>query len=263
MLRCITSLYINRAIVFRIAHMDFTQRYLGTLLGVVWALLNPLATILIIYFVFTFGLKAGIVGGQKYHLWLIPGMLSWFYISEAVLNGAAAVTDYRYLVMKINFPVEILPYVKTLAPIIPHVALMSLYLAYMFIVEKSRSVMWLQLIYYLGCANCLCLAASYLTSAFNVFARDTISLLSITIQILFWATPIFWNPSILPPHLAAWILKSPTNYIIQGYRESIFTHVGFWERPVEGLIFWGFTLGLLFLGTSIFNRTKKHFADVL
>lgn len=259
----LSGLLQNMIITFRAGRMDFRQQYLGHFLGAAWSILQPLATITIIYFVFTRGLKINKIGQQDFAIWLIPGMLAWFYISNALTSGASAITGYKHLVTNFVFPVETLPKAKALSPFVPHAFLMILFMLYLLAAGDAAPAMWPQLAYYFFCACCLCCAVNYITSALMVFAKDTLAFLTILIQVLFWATPIFWDPSILPASITAWLLKSPLYYIVRGYRDSLFSQAFFWERAWESVIFWAFTLCLLVLGKIVFKRTKKHFADVL
>lgn len=243
--------------------MDFRRRYLGTLLGGVWALISPLATIGLIYFVFSFGLKSGNIGQVSFIHWLVPGMLSWFYMSESIASGCFAIVENRHLITKMVFPVETLPVTKIVSGLPVHVLLMIIFLGILLGNSSVTYDAWWQLFYYLFCAFSLCVALSYITSACMVFIQDTSQVVGVFLQIFFWATPIFWNPAILHTSKARILLLSPFNYVIQGYRDALFGGVNFWEKPLETGVFWGITLLLAGSGWLLFRRTRPHFADVL
>ena len=250
-------------LTLRQASMDFRRRYLGTLLGGVWALISPLVTIALIYFVFTYGLKVDRMGGVSFINWLVPGMLVWFFISESLLNGCTVLIENSHLVTKVVFPLHILPPTKIISSLPVHLILVAVMLPLLIKEGTGTPGTWWQLIYYLFCAGLLCTAINYITSACMVFIKDTQHILGVIVQILFWTTPIFWNPNILKGSRAEIILYSPFNYVVQGYRDALFNSVNFWDKPEKTIVFWVVTMALLGFGHFFFSQTRPHFADVL
>ena len=203
------------------------------------------------------------MGDVPFISWLVPGMLAWFYIADALSNGVAAIVNSPHLVTKVVFPVKLLPIAHVLAPMFVHLFLMLVLLLYLFFAGRGSTIFWPQLLYYLGCSCVLCIAISYFTSACMVFTRDIASVVGVGLQMFFWATPIFWNPAMLEGTKLEFLSLSPINYVVSGYRDSLLSGVGFWEKPLETAVFWAFTLPCLFLGIVLFKRMRPHFADVL
>jgi len=258
------ALWENRLrLIWKLAVMDFRKRYLGTLLGGLWAVLSPLVTILLIYFVFTYGLKVGRMGNVSFDQWLIPGMLAWFFISEVLTYGVMAITESPHLVTKMQFPLRLLPPVKIVSALPVHLVLMFFFLVYMTAVSAGTPVYWVQVSYYLFCACILCLGITYFTCAIQVFVRDMSAIVAVVIQILFWATPIFWDPMLMKGSPLEFLVYSPFNYIVTGYRDSLFGGMPFWHKPMEGVVFWLTTLLFLAIGVILFQKSRPHFADVL
>ena len=265
-MRIIQMIFLRKPLLFlllRQTRMDFRKRYLGTLLGGVWAIISPLVTISLIYFVFTYGLKSGAMGNISFLNWFIPGMLAWIFISESIIAGCGAIVENSYLVTKMVFPVRILPPTKVLASLPVHLLLLTIFMGLLLVEGAGTIRSWWQLAYYLACGIIFCTALGYITASCMVFVRDTASVVAVLVQIFFWATPIFWDPMRLAASPYHRLLLSPFNYIIQGYRDSLFNGVYFWNRPTETLAFWAVTLTLIWLGQVLFQRTRPHFADVL
>lgn len=250
-------------LIYRQAFMDFKKRNLGTMLGGVWALLSPLTSIALIYFVFLYGLKTGMMGNISFLNWLVPAMLAWYFISESISLGTNAIYESSYLVTKVVFPVWTLPMARVLSALPVHALLMCIFIFILIIDGVGTPSSWFQLLYYAFCACVLCTAISLITSSLMVFVRDVMNIVAVVLQLLFWATPIFWDPAMIAGTKFSWLLLSPFNYILQGYRDSLFGGLFFWERPLATAFFWGVAVLLGGAGIVLYRRTRPHFADVL
>jgi lipopolysaccharide transport system permease protein/teichoic acid transport system permease protein len=253
----------NRAIFKSLVVNDFKQRYLGSYLGILWAFIQPLITVLIFWFVFQVGFKAQPVSDVPFILWLIAGMFPWFFFAEALSNATNAIMENAYLVKKVVFKVAFLPIIKIISALLVHLFFIGVLYLLFLLYGYSFTPYWLQLFYYLFATIVLVLGISYFTSSVVVFFRDMGQLVAMLLQFGFWMTPIFWSIGMIPQKYQ-WLLKlNPLYYIIEGYRDSMIHHVWFWEKPLLTLYFWVVALGMLWLGFSTFRRLKPHFADVL
>lgn len=250
-------------LLYRQSKMDFKKRYLGTMFGSFWAIAAQLVTIALIYFVFTFGLKSGAMGKISFIDWLIPGMLAWFFISEAIANSCSAILESSYLVTKIVFPVQILPLSKVIACFPVHCILMLIFMCSLLFQGTASIALWWQIGYYCICAIIFCCTLSIISSTCMIFIRDTANIVSVMLQVIFWATPIFWDAQMIAKSRFSFLLLSPFNYILQGYRDSLFSGVYFWQRPYETMLFWSIVTVLYFFGFYLFKTMRPHFADVL
>lgn len=251
----------SRYLIWTLAKRDFQSRYLGSYLGLVWAFVQPLVSILVLWFVFEVGFKAQPVQGVPFILWLMAGMIPWFFIADALASGAGAILDQSFLVKKVAFRVSILPVVKVVSSAIIHGFFLILLFLVFWLYGYPPRVSMLGAIYYSLAACILALGVSWLTSAVHVFVRDTSQVVSILVQFGFWLTPIFWSLSAIPVKYH-WILKlNPAYYIIQGYRDSFI--YGQWPSWQDSLYFWLVTGMFFALGAIIFKRLRPHFADVL
>ena len=252
-----------RPMLLGLAKNDFKSRYSGSLLGFLWAFIQPLSMVAIYWFVFKFGLKSNPVGEVPFILWLISGLIPWMFLSETITAGGNCMVEYNYLVKKIVFKIEILPLVKVVSAAFTHIFLVAVMIVIYIFSGFYPDVSYLQILYYVFCAIVLIAGIVYLVSALNVFVKDTLNVVGIVIQALFWATPIVWDYSIMPETVQTLLKLNPFYYIITGFRDCFIYKKFFWERPLHTVYFWLITLAILFLGTKIFNRFKEHFADVL
>ena len=255
----------SRRLVFSLAKNDFKTKYAGSYFGTVWAFVQPVVTICVYWFVFGLALRNGADRGVPFVLWLVAGLVPWFFIQEGLTGGTSALLEYNCLVKKVVFNIRILPVVKVFSAVFVHFFFVVIILVIYTCMGYPPSLYALQLIYYSFCTFMLILGLTYLTSSVVVFFRDLMQMINIVLQVGVWATPIMWSFSDLGlTGTVTTILKlNPVFYIVQGYRDSLIDKVGFWEHPVLTLYFWVFTLVVFFLGTKLFKKLQVHFADVL
>lgn len=257
----------RRKLIWDLAKSDFRKRFVGSYFGVVWMFIQPVVTVLIYFFVFQMGFKnAPPIPGYPYVQWLIPGIVPWFFISEALNAGTGCLQEYNYLVKKVVFQVEILPVIKVISCLMVHVIFVLIMVVVFLLYGTFPKVSWLQIVYYSFAAMVFSLGIVYFTSAVNVFFKDMAQIVSIFLQVWMWVTTIMWDPAMFADH-PAWlesVLKlNPVWYVVNGYRDSMLTGSAFWERPGVTVYFWCVTAVLFFVGLKVFKRLRPHFADVL
>lgn len=251
--------------LLQLAKNDFKTKYAGSYLGIVWAFVQPIVTVLVYWFVFEKGLKSGAVLDVPFVLWLIAGLVPWFFFSDALNGGTNALIDYQYLVKKVVFQINILPLVKVVSAFFVHLFFLLFTLILFAGYGYFPDLYVLQIAYYSLCAFVLVLGISYATSALVGFFRDLTQIIGIVLQVGVWMTPIMWNIDTmgLPEGLKIVFKANPMYYIVSGYRDALINKVWFWENAGATMYFWIFTICVLGLGTIIFKKLKPHFADVL
>ena len=260
------ELYRNRRLVLKLAKNDFKTKYAGSYLGIVWAFVQPIVTVLVYWFVFSVGFKAGTGDlGVPFVLYLVAGIVPWFFFQDALNGGTNALIEYNYLVKKVVFKISILPIVKIISALFVHVFFVVFALILCACYGYTPSLYTLQIIYYSICTFLLVLGLVYATSAIVIFFRDLTQIISIFLQVGVWLTPIMWDINMLSSH--PWLIKlfklNPMYYVVTGYRDSMLGHVGIWNHASWTIYFWVVTILLFGLGSVIFKRLKPHFADVL
>ena len=250
--------------VMRLAANDMKARYSASALGVVWAFIQPLITILVFWFVFQAGFKTAPVDNVPYILWFIVGYVPWIYFSDVLNFGVNVLSDYSYLVKKVKFQVEYLPVIRIISSFFVHVFFV-VFIFFMFGFYRYRiSLKWIQAVYYSGALTVFSWGVIMLFSALSVFYKDISQLVSVILQIGFWATPVFWNPDTIHDIAVRKVLGlNPMYYIVEGYRACFIRQDYFWDHPLQAAYFWGITGIVCCVGLSAFKRLRPHFADGL
>lgn len=261
------ELYQNRALILNLAKNDFKTRFAGSYLGIVWAFVQPIVTVLVYWFVFQVGLRSGNVQDYPFVLWLVAGLVPWFFFQEALNGGTNALIEYSYLVKKVVFKISTLPLVKVISALFVHAFFvlftLILYCAYGYFPDLYT----LQIIYYSFALFVFVLGICYTTCAVVIFFRDLSQIINIVLQVGVWITPIMWNIEDMGqrmPRVLVLIMKAnPLYYIVNGYRDALLNKVWFWERFDLTCLYWLVTAAVFAVGAVIFKRLKVHFADIL
>lgn len=257
------DIYEKRKLILTLAKSDFRKKFVGSYFGIVWMFVQPIVTVLIYYFVFQVAMKATPATDKPYVIWLIPGIVPWFFFNEAMAAATNSLYDYQHLVKKMVFKVSILPIVKLMSSLFVHIIFICIMVGVYLIFGETPSLWWFQIIYYTACTLFLLLGLSYFTASVNVIFKDMGQIVNICLQFGFWLAPIMWDLSMLPEKFHFLFKLNPFYYIVQGYRDSFVFKVGFWEKPELTVYFWVVGLAVFMLGTFMFKRLKPHFADVL
>lgn len=258
------ELYVNRKLIFSLAKNDFKTKYAASYLGVFWAFVQPIVTIAIYTFVFQVGFKAApTTTGYPFLLYLVSGIVPWFFFSEAWMNATNSLIEYSYLVKKMVFKISILPIVKVISSLFVHLFFIVLAWIIFSVNGKMPGISLIQVIYYMFCTICLTLALSYFTAAITPFFPDTSQIINIVTQIGMWMTPIMYDEAIMGPSIMRVLKFNPMYYVVRGYRDAFINGVWFWEEPKMTIYFWAIVCILFAVGFGTFKKLRVHFADVL
>lgn len=249
-----------------LAKDDFKKRFVGSYFGVIWMFIQPTVTILIYTFIFQVGFKSvPPVPGVPYVIWLIPGIVPWFFFQEAWVHETSSLLEYSFLVKKVVFKVEFLPIIKLFSAILVHICFLIIMFLVFIITRTKIRFSAIYVIYFSFCCSILVLGLGYFTSAVVVFFRDMMQIVGIALQFGIWLCPIMYDESMFATR-APWVVKlikfNPFYYISKGYRVAMIGDV--MEEPLKLTIyFWTVTIIIFIFGYSVFKKLRPHFADVL
>jgi len=253
----------SRRIVLSLSWNDFQQRFLGSYLGLAWSVIDPLSTIAVLYMVFGIFFQTGSRDGVPFVLWLVAGMVPWFFFAGAWSGATSSIAQYHYLVKKMVFRVSMLPLIKLLSVLPIHMILLLATLA--LFLARGYPPDWhlLQIVYYSIALFILLMGLSWLSSALFIFVKDTGQAIAVLLQFGFWLTPILWSTQDVPEAIRPYIVLNPMHYIVSGYRDAFIGSSWFWDKPLHTLYFWSATILIFIIGALVFARLRPHFADIL
>ena len=214
----------DRHLILEFIKRDLRLRYMGSLLGKYWNIVNPLVMIVIYTIVFSrvMEIKTSNSSNQfSYTGYLCSGLLPWIAFSETICRGSTVFIEHGHLIKKISFPFPVLPMAvagSTATTFL--VSWIGFMTAMPFLGMQYTSYLWcvpliffVQIVFSLG----ICLTVSVL----NTFLRDVQQITNILIQLWFWLTPIVYLEDQIPSKLKWIILANPFAYFVNMYHQVV------------------------------------------
>ena len=257
--------YQNWQRTYAMAQVALTKRYSGSALGVAWAVIRPAIYIGAYWFAVSVGMRGGAsaAGGAPYLLWLVPGNLAWFFMSDCLREAGESIRKNSQFVTKMTYPIATLPVSEVLSHFLVHLVMMCLNIILVLVSGYGLTLAAIQLPYFMLCALVLSVVVSTLFSALTAISADIGHLIKSALQLLFWVTPVLWTASHMSSPFRYIIMSNPLAYVIQGYRDSLVLNNWVTSYLPYTAYFWGL-MGLLTLVSSlVFTKLAPEFADVL
>lgn len=259
----IREIWDSRDILKTLIINDLKSRYAGSFLGMVWAFVQPVLTIIVFWYVFELGFKNPPVDNIQYILWFIPAYIPWMFFSDVAVNAVACIREYSYLVKKMKFKVSVLPIIKVCSSFLIHFCFIIFMVIVFLCYHRKPALIQLQVIYYCFALCVFLIGLSWLISAIAVFVKDFAQIINVVLQLGFFMIPIFWNPNAMSAVVLKVLKLNPLYYIVQGYRESMIDGISFLTHPELTIYFWFITLIIFVTGAKLFDKVHVHFADLL
>src|SRR5690625_3941436 len=256
----------NWNLIVRMDQFETKGMYQIHYLGTFWQFLNPALQVAIYYTVFGIGLRGGSdIDGVPFIAWLVLGLIPWFFIAPTMIQGSNSVHQKVNLVTKMNFPVSLLPTIRIVGNSYQIIVLLFILFLVILLNGIFPTIYLLQLPYYLFCLYAFLFSFTILISTIATLIRDYQVLLQSMMRMLFYLSPILWNPEgeRVPDWLSSILKLNPFYYIIQGVRRSFLGGSWFFEDIIYALYFWVLTLILLYFVLVLHYKFKKDFVDYL
>jgi lipopolysaccharide transport system permease protein len=253
------DLWHYRDLLYILIERDIKVRYKQTILGALWAIIQPLFTMLI--FTLFFGRLAGMPSdGIPYPIFAYAGLLPWTFFSNAVTTSGNSLVGNSNLITKVYFPRMVIPIASVGAGLIDFAIAFVLLIILMFYygIGISVNILMLPVLVILTCL--LAIGIGMWASALNVKYRDIRYALPFLIQLGMFATPIIY-PASLVPEKWRWLLSlNPLTGLIEGFRSAFFGKPFDWVGLTISVVI---TFLILIYAAYSFRRMEKTFADII
>ncbi|MFZ0888816.1 MAG: ABC transporter permease [Candidatus Binataceae bacterium] len=249
----------RRDLLYLLAWRDVKVRYKQTVLGVAWAVLQPLLTMVV--FTLFFGKLARVPSdGIPYPIFAYAGLLPWTFFSNAVTGSGNSLVGNAGLITKVYFPRMIIPGAAVCAGLVDF-GIASLILvglmAYYGVALSAGAVMLIPLAML---TTMLAIGVGMGMSALNVKYRDVRHAMPFAIQLWMFATPIIYPASLIPAKWRWLLWANPLSGLIEGFRAALFHRAFNWPAlAVSAAV----AVVVLVCSAYVFKQMEREFADVI
>jgi len=272
-MKYLKELLETRELLANLTMREVKGQYRRTVLGQLWSLLNPIATMLVYTVVFSFIFRARPSEGDPsgmdiYPLWLMCGLLPWMYFSRVVNGGLNSMVSNANLVKKVYFPRMHLPLsVMSSVGITWCIEMSALVIALW--IFGGFPIPWLPLVLFtMGLLALFAVGIAMMLAILNVHFRDTQHFITIVLQMWMYLTPIIYPISLVEQgarDIGDWVLfvyrLNPMEHFVAVFRNLLY------DNRLPGLddTLWIFcSAGIIFaLGYLVFSRNEKRLAELL
>jgi ABC-type polysaccharide/polyol phosphate export permease len=249
----------HRALVAALLVRQLKARYRGSILGFVWTFLNPLLLMAVYALVFHFYMRIAV---PNYAVFLLAGILPWTWFASSLSEGANAIVQGSSLVTKSLFPTEILPTVVVLTNMVNFVLTIPLLVVAAWchgVAVSPLALLALAPVIAVECAFILGLVLAL--AALNVHYRDVQHIVTNTLLLWFFLTPIVYPPSQVPESLKMILWLNPLALFTDIYHDLLVT--GAWPSAEVVAMLIADSAVSLFLGAKIFDDYRDTFAELV
>ena len=255
----------HRKQIAKLAKSDIIKTYTGAALGWMWAIIKPAVTIFVFYFAFSIGLKEGNpIEGYPYFLWLIAGMIPWFYMRDMLTAGANSIRRYKFLVTKIKYPISTIPTFVSIAHLIMNMLLIVIMLIIFICYGKMPDIYWMQLPIYIVMMFLFFTAWALFAGMLSAISSDFLNLVKSITQAFFWLSGIMYDVNKINIDILREImLFNPITIIANGFRNTLVYKTWFWETGDEMRNFLLVYAVMIIASLYMYKKLNKEIRDVL
>ncbi len=256
----------NMPQILQLSIADLKKTYTGAALGWAWAVIKPVVTIFVYWFAIAIGLRQNSnVGEVPYILWLITGIVPWFYMGDSITGGTECIRRYSYLVTKMKYPVTTIPTHTNLSRLFVHVIICFVVIGILWGFGFPPTMYLLQLPLYIIMMFLFMNAWSLFAGMVSAISKDFANLVKSLNIAVFWLSGILWNVENVSDRKLVYgiLMINPVTYICYGYRDCFIDKQWFFEEPIRLAAFLGWYAFFGILSLWAYKKLRKEIPDVL
>jgi len=261
MLKHLARLRQYQDLLITFAMRDIQVRYKQTFLGVAWAVVQPLAFMIILTTIKTLIFKEEHSEGAPHQIFLYCAMVPWMFFQSGLNLATTSISGNLNLVKKIYFPREVFPLSAIIASSVDCLIASGIFVGMMlyYHIPFTASLLWVPVLFVVELL--FVLGAGMFVAASNVFYRDVKYIIPLLTQLLFFASPVFYSVDRVPEHLRPWYLLNPMAVIIDGFRRAIIHGEPPLLEPLS--VTFAISLAGCVLAYKYFKHVEIKFADLI
>lgn len=257
-------LWQYRGFILSRVRLEIQGRTKGSVLGLLWLVLPPLAQITVFTVIFANVMRArlpGVDDGLAYSVFLFSGILAWSLFTEVLTRCQGVFVDYATLLKKASFPRLCLPVIVSLSALANFGILLGLFLAFLLLTGRLSAAVLPGLVPLVAIELMLAVGLGMILGTLHVFFRDVGHTLGIVLQFWFWLTPIVYPIAIVPEAVRDVLRLNPLTPVILAW-QGLFLEgrLPDWPALLPGFLL---ASALLFGGYALFRRHAEDLVDEL
>jgi lipopolysaccharide transport system permease protein len=255
---------INPALIWELTKRDFTERFAGSILGSLWAIIWPMVNLAIYIIIFGKVMGGRLPGRSEifgYSIYVACGLIPWVAFSTSIARCTSVFLDKRHIISKMRVSLPSLLVYVILSETITYVVSMGLFFIFLFYNDfhLNQRLILLPFIYYLQ--QLFAFGGGLLAASLSVFIRDVKEVTNVFLQLWFWFTPIVYVRQILPDIVNRLMVYNPAYIFIESYQRIFLFND---EPPTDMLITLCVATHLLIIGSYfLFRHLEKDIRDCL
>ncbi len=221
------ALWAYRGFIISMVYREFRSKYLNSLLGSIWSLINPIALITIYTVIFSQVMRAklpGIDDTMAYGLFVCSGLLPWMYYVELLNRFPTIFIEQSNLLKKVSFPRTTLPLIALFSATVNFVIIFSVFMLFLVVTNRFPGWVILGFIPLLIIQQMFVVGLGIVLASLNVFFRDVGQITGVITQFWFWFTPIVYMAYMLPDRAQKLLAYNPMTRFVQAYQGIILYH---------------------------------------
>ncbi len=258
------ALWAYRGFILGNVKREFQSKYLNSVLGAAWMVLNPLAMIVVYTVIFSEIMRAKLPGVDTkfaYSIYLCAGVLVWGLFAEITGRAQGVFLENANLLKKINFPRLCLPAVVVANALLNFSIVFGLFTLFLLVSGTFPGLPFLALVPVLALIIVFAIGLGITLGVLNVFFRDVGQAFGILLQFWFWLTPVVYPASIIPERLRPWLRFNPMEGPIVACQDILVA--GRWPNWHSLLPMACLAVLLCLLGLRLFRRHAGEMVDEL
>lgn len=247
--------YRYRELIWALALKELKIRYKRSVLGFLWALLNPMLLMLVLTVVFSSIMPQAQI--SHYAIFILSALLPWTFFSQSLAYAAESIVSNGDLIKKVKVAKLVFPVAAVVSNMINLLLSLLPLVLIVLVMRHPFHLTWIYLPVPLFTLTLFTLGATFFFAAINVYYRDVSHILQIILQVWFYVTPIIYSLDFFPAKYRMFFKLNPLQYFFNGFRLSVYYGL----LPTWESVLTSFAIGFvaLYLGFAVFRRKQDEF----
>lgn len=247
-------------LIIKMAFMNTEKQTVRSSLGIFWTYFHDIIYIFVFVLFRMLMAGNGYVMGMDSTVYMLTGMIPWFFINDVLSQGSMAIRNNSGIVQSIRFPVPVLPTIEVASIFIKRIISFAMLFAVILLYGYMKYFSLPLFCYYVFCALALCISWNLFISAFIAISDDFRQLYDAFLRVLIYTMPILWDFSHVNQLWVNIVLRiNPMVYVVKGFRDAFV--LGPTQDAVYTVYFWGCVILLFGMGSYVQDKLKRYYAD--